>query len=174
MSEKDKGMLPPALNAAKFHWVKDGDVIDLGGGRSLEVIEVPGHTDGSLFYLDRAGKALAVGDAIGSGSYVWKFTGKQSLAEYRDTMKRLESRLAGFDSLTFLVGHYYQMKTPLVGTAGKRMITDMRILCEIIISGEIKGTPASVNLGPRKMSVLTASYGLAGIWYDPDNIQPAK
>jgi len=66
------------------------------------------------------------------------------------------------------------MKTPLVGAAGKQMITDMRILCEKIISGEIKGTPAWVNLGPRKMNVLTASYGLAGMWYDPENIQPAK
>jgi hydroxyacylglutathione hydrolase len=174
MSVKDKAMLPKTLNTSNFRWVKDGDIIDLGSGRNLEVMEIPGHTDGSLFFLDRAGKTLAVGDAVGSGSYVWKFTGSPSLVDYRNALKRAEGRLAEFNSLTLLVGHYYQMKTPLVGTAGRQMITDMRILCDKVIDGEIKGSPVSVNLGQRKLSAFTASYGLAEMWYDPQNIQPAR
>jgi len=175
MSEKDKGMLPAAVNSGNFKWVKDGDKIGLGGGRYLEVVEVPGHSAGSIMFLDRIGKTLAIGDAIGSGSYVWKFIpGTSSLSEYRDTLKKLESRLAPFDALTFLTGHHWQERTPLTGTTGKQMVTDMRILCEKIISGEITGTPNSINLGGQKMNVLTASYGLAGIWYDPENLHQSK
>lgn len=175
MSEKDKGMLPKTLDTGKFVWVKDGGKIEMGGGRNLEVIDVPGHSAGSVMFLDRVGKTLAVGDAIGSGMYVWKFIpGTPSLAEYRDTLKRLEARLTGFDSLTFLTGHHWQEKTSLTGTAGKQLVTDMRILCEKIINGEIKGTPSSSNLGGRKIDVLTAEYGLAGIWYDPANVHPPK
>jgi hydroxyacylglutathione hydrolase len=175
MSEKDKGMIPSTLDTSKFQWVKDGDRIDLGGGRILEVIEVPGHSAGSILFLDSTGKTLAVGDAIGSGMYVWKFIpGSSSVAEYGDSLKKLEARLAGNDALTFLTGHHWQERTPLVGSSGKQMVTDMRILCEKIMSGEIVGTPASANIGARKISVLTASYGLAGMWYDPSNIQAKK
>jgi len=173
MSEKDRGMLPKTVNTAHFKWVKDGDAIDLGGGRSLEVIEMPGHTEGSLLFLDRVAKTLAVGDAIGSGSYVWKFTGKSSLAEYRSALERLEARIAAVDELTFLTGHHWQENTPLTGAKGKQMVTDMKILCEKIIRGEIVGTPPS-GFDIRGAKVLTASYGLAGIWYDPGNIQPLK
>jgi hydroxyacylglutathione hydrolase len=174
MSEKDKTMLPAALVTDNFRWVKDGDRIDLGGGRQLEVIEVPGHTAGSIMFLDKAAKVLAVGDAIGSGMYVWKFTGTSSLSEYRDTLEQLEKRLAPFDALTFLVGHHWQERTPLSGASGKRMVTDMRILCEQIISGEIAGTPTSTSIGPRKLNIRTAEYGLAGLWYDPANIKSAE
>jgi hypothetical protein len=51
------------------------------------------------------------------------------------------------------------------------MVTDMKILCEKIITGEIVGTLTSTNLGSRKVDVRTASYGLAGLWYDPENIK---
>jgi glyoxylase-like metal-dependent hydrolase (beta-lactamase superfamily II) len=175
MSEKDKGFIPKTLDTGKFVWVKDGDRIDLGGGQTLEAIEVPGHSAGSLMFLDRAGKTLAVGDAIGSGMGAWLFIpGTPSLAEYRDTLKRLEKRLAGLDSLTFLTGHHWQEKTPQVGTAGKQLVTDLRILCEKILSAEIKGTPGKADIGGRKIDVLIAEYGLAGIWYNPDNIVGAK
>ena len=175
MSEKDRAMLPAALNTGRFKWVKDGDKIDLGGGRALEVIEVPGHSAGSIMFLDSVGKTLAVGDAIGSGMYVWKFIpGTASVAEYGDTLRKLEKRLAGYDSLTFLTGHHWQERMPLTGSSGKQMVTDMRILCEKIVGGEIAGTPTSANIGGRKLNVLTASYGLAGMWYDPQNILAAK
>ena len=139
------------------------------------MIEVPGHSAGSIMFLDSVGKTLAVGDAIGSGMYVWKFIpGTASVAEYGDTLRKLEKRLAGYDSLAFLTGHHWQERMPLTGSSGKQMVTDMRILCEKIVGGEIVGTPTSANIGGRKLNVLTASYGLAGMWYDPQNILAAK
>jgi len=42
-------------------WLKDGDVIDLGG-RKLEVIHTPGHSPDSICLLDREARLLWTGD----------------------------------------------------------------------------------------------------------------
>jgi glyoxylase-like metal-dependent hydrolase (beta-lactamase superfamily II) len=40
MSEKDKSRLPAELITPKFKWVKEGDKIDIGNGRSYEILEI--------------------------------------------------------------------------------------------------------------------------------------
>lgn len=45
--------------------VDPGDVIDLGGGRTLEIIEAPGHAKHHLAVLDSETGALFVGDSMG-------------------------------------------------------------------------------------------------------------
>lgn len=44
--------------------VKDGDVINLGGNRSLEVFEIPDHAVGSIAFLDKREKLLFCGDEM--------------------------------------------------------------------------------------------------------------
>lgn len=44
--------------------VKDGEVLDLGGGESLEVIHTPGHSSGSISFVYSTDGALFSGDAI--------------------------------------------------------------------------------------------------------------
>ncbi len=54
--------------------VKEGDRIDLGDGRFLEVFAVPGHSDCALAYLLHPDKILFAGDAAGMldhNGYVW-------------------------------------------------------------------------------------------------------
>jgi glyoxylase-like metal-dependent hydrolase (beta-lactamase superfamily II) len=172
MSEKDKAMLPKDLPTANFKWVKDGDVIGLGGDESLEIIEVAGHSSGSIMFLDSKAKILAVGDAIGSGSYVWMFIpNTPALDSYRDSLKKLEARLAGYDSLTFLVGHHWQERVPLSGSAGKQLVSDMRTVCDQVLSGEVVGTLSANWFGPSyEAKFRKASFGLAGLWYNPDNL----
>ena len=61
--------LPPHFNKDTYyvppytitHWVKEGDVIDLGNMR-LTVYSTPGHTTDSISLLDREHGLLAVGD----------------------------------------------------------------------------------------------------------------
>ena len=43
--------------------VKEGDIIDLGG-RKLEVVELSGHTRGSLAFLDRENRTIFTGDEL--------------------------------------------------------------------------------------------------------------
>ncbi len=53
--------LPPVAPCPTLHPILGGDTIDLGG-RVLDVIHIPGHTDGSIVLLDRQTKTLLGGD----------------------------------------------------------------------------------------------------------------
>jgi para-nitrobenzyl esterase len=171
MSEKDSTLLPPPFVTSKFKWVKDGDIIDLGGGRQFEVEEVPGHTLGSIIYLDVKDKIAVTGDAVSSGSMVYMFGSScTALDQYIDSLKKMEARVKDMDGLTLLVGHHYQEKTPLTGAAGKQLFTDMRIAAEKVMRGELTGKTAVMNGWGRTMELREAYYGLAGLWYNPENL----
>ncbi len=53
--------LPPVSPCPPLHPLHGGGTIDLGG-RVLDVIHIPGHTDGSIVLLDRQTKTLLGGD----------------------------------------------------------------------------------------------------------------
>jgi glyoxylase-like metal-dependent hydrolase (beta-lactamase superfamily II) len=171
MSKLDITRYPTEFITPKIHWIKDGDVIDIGAGRSFEIIELPGHTMGCVVFLDRKNKIAITGDGISSGSMVYMFgTACTALDEYLAGLKKAEEKLKDLDSLTLLVGHYYQQKTPLTGTAGKQLFTDMRMLSEKVLSGEIVGKSEYTLRGETKTELKQAYYGLAGLWYNPNNM----
>lgn len=70
----------------------DGDVIDLGG-RELEVIGLPGHTPGSLAFLDRATGWLFSGDPIQRDGRIFCFGPMRSMAAYIHSLERLQTRI---------------------------------------------------------------------------------
>lgn len=47
----------------EFHFVKDGDIIDLGD-KTLKIFDMPGHTAGSICVLDETDKVLFSGDNV--------------------------------------------------------------------------------------------------------------
>lgn len=68
--------------------VEEGSVFDLGG-KTLEVIELPGHTVGSIGLLYREEKILFVGDAI-NGALLLSGPEATSLDEYIRTLEKAE------------------------------------------------------------------------------------
>ena len=171
MSELDVTRLPPELVTPRYKWIKGGDVIDIGAGRKFEVIPVPGHSLGSVLYVDFTNKIAITGDAISSGSMVYMFAPScAALDEYLAGLKKLEERIKGLDGLTLLVGHHYQERTPLKGAAGKQLITDMRIAAEKVLRGELEGKPARTGRDGRFTELRQANVGLAGLWYNPKNL----
>ena len=62
---KREDVVPPC--AVKTLPVQDGDVFDLGGVQ-IEAIAVPGHTAGTMVYLDRARRVLYSGDACNANT----------------------------------------------------------------------------------------------------------
>ena len=80
---------PHELDRVRPLW--DSDVIDLGG-RELEVIELPGHTPGSLAFLDRSTGWLFSGDPIQRDGRIFCFGPMRSMAAYIVSLERLQMR----------------------------------------------------------------------------------
>jgi len=87
---------PPSGAKAETHVIKpytitgtlkEGDVIDLGG-RKLELLRVPGHTDDAVALLERETGYLWIGDTYYNGP-IWLFAPQTDLVAYRATMNRL-------------------------------------------------------------------------------------
>ena len=70
-------------------YLKDGDKIQIGHGH-LDVIEVPGHSKGSIALYDPEGKWLISGDALFQGSI-----GRTDLpgGNYRELIENIEEKL---------------------------------------------------------------------------------
>ena len=75
----------PAFEISAF--VDDGHRIDLGG-RTLEVIAVPGHTPDAIALLDREAGFLWTGDSFYEGP-IWLFAPETDLEAYRASVARL-------------------------------------------------------------------------------------
>ncbi len=75
----------PAFEVAAF--IDDGHRLDLGG-RTLEVVAVPGHTPDAIALLDREAGFLWTGDSFYEGP-IWLFAPETDLVAYRSSMARL-------------------------------------------------------------------------------------
>ena len=92
--------------------VTDGDVIDLGGIR-LEVVEIPGHTTGSIVFVDREDKMAFCGDAVNPRGSIGMWPGAPTVRGYADAMERFMAMTTDIER--FYVGHrlYYFRRSDL-------------------------------------------------------------
>ena len=165
--EKDINRLPATIDKSKYVLVKEGDKIDLGG-RIFEVIDLPGHSFGHVVYLDREHNMAFTADILGSGDKAYMQGNSRTTMEvYHKGLRHFEEKVKGLNGLTLLVGHSYQTKTPLTGVAGLQMITDMRILAEKLIKGEIIGKLVFSTQNGVSCTMREAHFGLAGMYYNP-------
>ncbi len=82
--EKDFSMLPAGIKKIAL---KDGDVIDIGTF-VFEVIEIPGHTDGSIVLLEKNKKFLIAGDSVQEGP-IFMFGDVKKFDSYIASMEKL-------------------------------------------------------------------------------------
>ncbi len=87
--------------------VKDGDIIELGG-RSIELIDISSHSNGSLAYLDRKNGYIFVGDEIESAQVLmyeteaipgYTFDLDQKLRVHHANMLRIKSLKGEWSSI---------------------------------------------------------------------------
>ncbi len=77
--------------------LSEGQIIELGD-RPLEIIEIPGHTPGSVAILDINRRVLISGDSVQDGN-IFMFGRFRNLKEYVLSMKKLLKYADRFDSV---------------------------------------------------------------------------
>ncbi len=104
--------------------IKDGDIFDLGGVK-LEVIAVPGHTRGTVVFLDRDRRVVYSGDACNRNTLVY---GEEStsIEEFKESLLRFKKFQPAFDGLWG--GHGGALEQP-------EIIDSAITLCNEIMAG---------------------------------------
>lgn len=135
--------------------VWDGDVIDLGG-RSFEVIAVPGHTPGSIALLNRQERFVVGGDGVQNGG-IFLFGPQRSLHGYLCGLRRLQARAAEFDAV-------YPSHADFPQPAGQ--IDKLIEGTEAVLRGEVTGSDAVMFGTPIKVYDI----GAARFFCNPDGV----
>lgn len=90
----------------RYEDIQDGDTIDLGD-KIMKVVEVPGHTAGSVVFIEDQEELVISGDAIGS-SYVWLFFMEDVLSYYKKGIHHLYDHIKNYKQPLFMCGHRWQ------------------------------------------------------------------
>ena len=182
MNEKDLAMferedLAAGLKGKDFSGcelmpIKDGDIIDLGGGYEVEVFDIGGHTPGSVAFLDRKRNVMLTGDALG----VWmQVPGATGLSEYQANLEHFLERISApeYTDICMYGGHnkqaggYFPFGDRYVPNDIQR-VKDMITLCKKLLTGEVKGEPFTMrDFGKPAFSAV---YGQATIVYHEDSL----
>lgn len=106
LDEKElRGPLPDGFDPATYHLkgkaptslLSDGDQIDLGG-RTLTVLHCPGHSPGSLAFLDKAARLLISTD-VAYLRELYALNPDSSVNDYLVSLRRVEAMIPDLDLL---------------------------------------------------------------------------
>ena len=125
MSPKEDGNYRENGGTGDFHPVHEGDVIDLGD-RPLRIIDIPGHTPGSIAIIDEKNRILISGDSVEDGN-IFLFGNMRDIDRYIESMKHLLTFTDMFDEIYAMHGSF-PVKCDLIGKLieGAQLIRDHR------------------------------------------------
>lgn len=149
-----EGVAAPALRVTD--WLAPGSEIDLGG-RTLELLHVPGHTHDSVALLDAARRQLFTGDYVYEGE-LYAFLPGASLRDYLATAESLLPQLP--EDVVLLTGH--RATPPGAPLLRRADVADLR---ETLV-GIRDGTLAGAGVYPRAWPVNRDLVLLADPWPD--------
>lgn len=125
----------------EYGFIKDGDQIDLGGVK-IEVIGFPGHTPGSLAFVDRRDKVAFTGDSM---LFRVLLDDRQKVREWLTSVERFAAMTRGID--TIINGHQW-------APFRRSDIDEERALAHAILDGTIKGSKKKILGSDRTIYVL--------------------
>jgi glyoxylase-like metal-dependent hydrolase (beta-lactamase superfamily II) len=137
------------------------------GDRTVRVINLYGHTAGSLGYLDAENNLVMTGDEIGSG-FVWMHLGG-TITQYARSVRHLQEVLRPLDNPAVLPAHFYQVDLPgraRPGPLDKAYVNDQVAIAEGLLSGEKVGFPYR----SQGRNVVLARHGNAEATYTLNTI----
>ena len=133
----------------KVNYLKDGQIIDLGG-RQLQVVFTPGHTPGSTTFIDKAAGYGFSGDSFGSGNLLL-FSG--TFSQYIKTCQKM-SAIMKKEGIKFLYPGHYNGTNPET----PKRVNDLITLSKDILSGKVKGKK---NTGrTHGLALVVSDYGV--------------
>ena len=137
--------------------IDDDTILDLGG-RTLECIHTPGHTDGSICFLDRNNRLLFSGDTINNSIILMRQPDNDTrlIKIFHDSLIKIWNHEKEFDYL--VIGH----GTPILE---KSIIRDYLEITDGLLNGTLKGNYE--ERGFRKGDVIRL--GMAELWYQCDS-----
>ncbi len=112
--------------------IADGDVVDIGG-RNLEVLQVPGHTNDAIALLDRDAGFLWAGDSFYEGP-IWLFFPETDLVAYQKSVARLASLAPSLKAV------FPAHNTPKADPA---VLTRLRENLDRVLAGQVVPVPVS-------------------------------
>ena len=156
--------MPKRYHPGRFAPLAEGDVFDLGG-KSISVMEAPGHTPGSVIFVDHGDRLLFTGDAFGSGEVIWGWMpGCLKLSEYQKSLETFIPKLEPMEDYGFYGGHRLQGVVreghPLAGPLTLDVARDLEVLCSKLLSGPMEPIRVQRILG---FQVETYRYGRAAL-----------
>ncbi|MDD3218945.1 MAG: MBL fold metallo-hydrolase [Lachnospiraceae bacterium] len=153
--EADFAVKQESFMNLKVNVIEEGDVFDLGGMK-LEVIELPGHTMGSIGLLDRENKILFSGDTVSLGP-VYMFGAHRNKDAYKESLLKLKAMGAERIFTTIYPCHN---TCPIENDT----IDELLACIDGIIKHSIQGKPAKMPM-PMENPSLHAQVGRCGILY---------
>jgi hydroxyacylglutathione hydrolase len=132
----------------KVKYLKDGEIIDLGG-RKLEVVFTPAHTPGSTTFIDKAAGYGFSGDSFGSGNLLLTLSFSTLIATCEKTGAIMDKY-----GIKFLYpGHYSGNNIET-----RKRVADMITLSKDVLSGKVKGKDNPT--GMMGLNLLVSDYGV--------------
>ena len=129
----------------KLVFVKEGDVIDLGG-KIIKVFEVPGHTLGSLAFLDETDRIIFTGDDINPNTLLF-LKHSTTVEELYETLLKIKN-IEGYD--TIWASH---LSAPV-----SKEVFENGIKCAEKISKRRTGFPMIAMTGYNKYVIIHLSH----------------
>ncbi|MGN0478999.1 MAG: MBL fold metallo-hydrolase, partial [Hominenteromicrobium sp.] len=155
-----------AFPAGYFQDIEPGRVFPLGG-RTLEVILMPGHTAGSLALLDRENEILFSGDSIGSGPFWLQLPHSLSMETFLRSVSALLDEVDGMKNLLVLPGHRFQSPNPL----GLPYIQDVFETAQMLFDGTLEGQAGTMVFEGVDMTFKMVEHkSMLGFYYAPDRM----
>ncbi len=150
----------------KVNFLKDGDVFDLGE-KTIEVSHMPGHTMGSVVFIDKKSGDCFSGDTFGSGQVWLWITPVATMQNYLTSCKKMEVVMNQEGITKLFVGH-----SGMKNVYNKQYLVSMLTIAQSLVDG-IPSTPSQeVTIGAKLH--LKATLDNATIIYDPEQIIKGK
>lgn len=145
-----------------YNPLHEGDVFDLGGIR-LETVALPGHSKGSMCFVNWQDGYAFVGDAVCRNTFLW-LKRCPPLSAHLAALEHFRARVG--DDMPLYFGHSLE-------ALPKTMLADAIRCCNEILGGETARDPfydPEVGKDQKPERLMQHTAGTASIVYDADQV----